>query len=144
MMLAGTPGRPDDLLRAGNVDAASRYAAAHHHGSGPRRESQVVRALFGGDRAAWSANDPLQLLGQGRFDGLAGWFVAGSADRPARHSDAVLVPAAEAAGIDAIYRSPQGHHSFGLVASVTPSAFGRLADRITAATPGDPQKDPTR
>jgi S-formylglutathione hydrolase FrmB len=233
MMLAGTPGRPDDFLRAGNVDAiASRYAAAHHGvapilvfpdhngsfagdtecvdgprgraetyltvdvprfvttsfgaapsgwgifgyseggtcaldlslrhrdlfggfvdiggdmrpnlGNGPQRESQAVRALFGGDRAAWSANDPLHLLGSGRFDGLAGWFVAGSADRPARHSDAVLVPAARAAGIDTSYRSPQGHHSFGLVASVTPSAFGWLADRITAATPGDPQKDPTR
>jgi S-formylglutathione hydrolase FrmB len=104
-------------------------------GSGHRREDAAVRALFGGDRAAWAAHDPVSILDSRRFDGLAGWFVAGSADRPAKQNDAVLVPAARAAGIDARYLSPHGHHSFQLVAAVTPTALAWLADRVSAPGP---------
>jgi S-formylglutathione hydrolase FrmB len=99
-------------------------------GSGRRRDEAAVRDLFGGDRAAWAADDPRRLLAAHRFDGLGGWFVAGSSDGPAKHSAAVLVPAARAAGVDAHYVRARGHHSFRLVAEVSPAAFGWLADRL--------------
>lgn len=112
-------------------------------GNGRRRDEATVRDLFGGDRAAWAADDPRALLQARRFDGLGAWFVAGTGDAPARHSANALVPAARAAGIDARYVTAHGHHSFRLVASVTPRAFDWLADRLVdppaaTATPTTP------
>jgi S-formylglutathione hydrolase FrmB len=126
-------------LFSGFVDIAGDLRS--NLGSGPRRDEAAVRDLFGGDRAAWAANDPRALLGARRFDGLGGWFVAGTSDQPARRSATTLLSAARAAGVDARYVTTHGHHSFRMVAGVTPTAFDWLAGRL-AAPPAIPEARP--
>jgi S-formylglutathione hydrolase FrmB len=101
-------------------------------GSGARRDRAAIRLLFGGDHTGWAEHDPLTLLGQHRYDDLAGLFVAASGDRPALRNARCLLPAARSAGLDVRLRVGHGHHSFVFVAAMAPDAFTWLADRIGA------------
>ena len=98
----------------------------------------ALRELYGGNEALAAAHDPLSLLLGSRFDGLAGRFVTGSADAPARRSAERLIPAAVAAGIDTSVVRARGHHSFRLVESVGPDAFAWLASHLTTPTKPTP------
>lgn len=98
-------------------------------GSGPARDRAALRDLFGGDPIARAAHDPAVLLSLGHYNGLAGWFLAGTGDPPAVRAAERLAPLARQAGIDTLLRTPAGHHSYGLVRRSMPDAFAFLARR---------------
>lgn len=99
-------------------------------GGGAAREQATIDQLFDGSQTAWAAHDPQSLLQSRRYDGIAGRFIAGTADGPARRNMATLAPAAEAAGLDVTTITAHGHHSFQLVTLVAPESLAWLAARL--------------
>ncbi|MCG5433452.1 esterase family protein [Mycobacterium sp. MYCO198283] len=105
---------------------------------------QTVARLFGGDRAAWSAFDPLTVMARhGPYHGLAGWFdvngdVRGHRGDPRVTGDqldaaTVLCGAARARGVDCDVHTRPGHHDWPFAASAWAAALPWLTDRLTAS-----------
>jgi S-formylglutathione hydrolase FrmB len=73
---------------------------------------QTIRALFGGSKARYDADNPPYVLTHQRFAGLAGWFAAGAQDPDAVQAARQLQPLAANAGVDTCIETPPGRHSF--------------------------------
>jgi len=103
---------------------------APHLGS----DAETLKKLYGGDRAAMAAHDPAVLLRSHRFDGLSGWFVAGSSDPT--HTDVAhrLAGAARAAGITVSERIVPGQHNWAFAAT----AFRAVLPAVAAHFEGGP------
>ncbi|GAA3850763.1 alpha/beta hydrolase-fold protein [Saccharothrix violaceirubra] len=75
---------------------------------GTRQET--VKAAFGGDEAAFTRVNPLDILAGGRFPGTAGVIVAGRDDGTYRQADAAVFEACRKAGMDVLWNElPNGH-----------------------------------
>jgi hypothetical protein len=71
--------------------------------------------LFGGSQAAYDQHDPLYLLRQKRFPGVAGWFEVGTDDSAPLAAQRTLVPLSTSAGILTCSREVPGEgHDFSL------------------------------
>lgn len=99
-------------------------------GMSARQTSLTVSRLFGGSRQAWSEHDPVTLLSNGRFDGVAGRMVAGRSDRPAMEAARTLDPMARKAGIESDIAFVNGHHSFATASRALTRNFDWLARRL--------------
>ena len=93
---------------------------------GPRsgdsnRVEDTVGDLFGGDRAAFLAHEPLELLAGGDFPHTGAWFGVGSDDAVPIAAIDRLAPASRAAGIETCVDRIEGDHTF--------ITFGRLLAR---------------
>ncbi len=102
--------------------------------------AQTIDTLFGGSTAAFDAHDPTVLLGQGRFDGMAGWFEVGDGDTQPLAAARVLQPAAARAGIATCLLVRPGGHDFDLWSQALVDSFPWLAWRL-GLTP-EPRREP--
>lgn len=93
----------------------------------------TVPVGFGGDRAAFEANDPLSLwaaAGPGAYDGVAGVLSAGRSDRRYAPATPVLARAAGAAGIAVSTRTYIGGHEWSVWSRALANQAGWLAERL--------------
>ena len=94
---------------------------------GTRR--QTVDQLFGGDEAKFIAENPADILARRRFDGVAGKFIAGSADEESVAALKHLNQLARAAGMQTDYSEVPGGHSFEVWRAALRQTFGFAAQR---------------
>lgn len=93
-------------------------------------EQVTIDKGFGGDRAAYEANDPLTLLGQRRYDGVHGVFSAGESDTEYLPAARELKAAADAAGMTTELRTYPGTHSWAVWSQALADQVGWLGDRL--------------
>ncbi|WP_111766651.1 alpha/beta hydrolase [Nakamurella deserti] len=72
----------------------------------------TLDTMFGGDRAAYDAVDPMALLADGTYPASAGFFAAGADDAVYGPQTAAVYAAARDAGMDARYAILPGGHDF--------------------------------
>ncbi|QWW20238.1 esterase [Schaalia sp. 19OD2882] len=75
-------------------------------------EERTISEGFGGDRAAYQANDPLTLLGTHRYEGLSVLFSVGADDSEYLPGVKRLAEAARGAGMSVEERTYPGTHSW--------------------------------
>lgn len=99
---------------------------------GDRR--RTVAAAFGGDTAAFTRVNPLDVLAAREFPATAGTIIAGASDATYRPEAIVAARAARAAGMHIEYRELPGGHSWQVWGPGLASALPWLATR-TGLTP---------
>ncbi len=104
--------------------------------------SETIDTLFGGSDAAFAAHDPTQLLKDGTFDGMAGWFEVGDQDQDPLEAARNLQPAALKAGIATCILVRPGGHDFDLWSQALQDAFPWLSWRL-GLTP-EPDHEPAK
>ena len=74
--------------------------------------TDTIKILFGGSNDSYQRNNPVALLKNGTFPGMAGWFAVGKDDARPLAAAKRLQPAAEGAGIDTCLEILPGGHDF--------------------------------
>jgi S-formylglutathione hydrolase FrmB len=92
--------------------------------------TETIDTLFGGSKANFDAHDPMLLLQQGHFDGLAGWFEVGDRDTQPLQAARSLEPAALKAGIATCLLVRPGGHDYDLWSQALVDSFPWLAWRL--------------
>lgn len=92
--------------------------------------AQTIAQGFGGDAAAYAANDPLTLLGRGRYDGVAGIFSAGRDDHDFLAAAERLQAAARASGMATELRTYPGGHAWTVWSMALADQAGWLGSRL--------------
>ncbi len=90
----------------------------------------TVRAAFGGDGAAFTAVNPLDLLATRRYPGTAATIVAGAGDGTFRPQALRVADAARAAGIQVVYRELSGGHDWRVWGPGLETSLPWLAGRL--------------
>lgn len=98
---------------------------------GTRQET--VDAFFGGDAAAFSRHNPLDILAAGRYPNLHGGFAVGTKDSEYRPATEKLAAAAKAAGVDTTLEEVPGGHNFSLWQQSLKEFMPWLAQKLTLA-----------
>lgn len=93
-------------------------------------EERTIAEGFGGDRTAYEANDPLTLLVQRRYEGVAGVFSAGDDDTEIAPGLRRVEAAARAAGMQTEFRTYPGQHSWSVWAVAMADQVTWLGDRL--------------
>jgi S-formylglutathione hydrolase FrmB len=88
--------------------------------------------LYGYDRTAEEAHEPLYLLAHGSYPQMVGWFGAGTADRDHLQVALQLAAAAAPAGVDVHEIITPGGHSW----SYAGNAFARIYAPLVSALSG--------
>lgn len=91
--------------------------------------TRTVDELFGGDEAAFHAENPADLLRDNDYTGIAGRFVAGRSDHEAIAALKDLSQAADTAGMDVEYTEVPGGHDFGVWRTALHANFDFVAER---------------
>jgi enterochelin esterase-like enzyme len=73
---------------------------------------QTITILYGGSRANYEAHNPVTLLTNKKYRGLAGWFTAGQSDPQPLAAAKQLSALAENTGMQVCVTLPPGDHSF--------------------------------
>jgi S-formylglutathione hydrolase FrmB len=76
--------------------------------------TDTVKILFGGSNENFQKNNPIALLKNASYPGMAGWLAVGKDDARPLAAAQRLQPAAEAAGIDTCLEVLSGGHDFGV------------------------------
>ncbi len=103
-------------------------------------QAQTIDILFHGSDSDFAAHDPTQLLEDGHFPGLAGWFEVGDQDTEPLEAAHNLQPAALRAGIATCILVRPGGHDFDLWSQALEDAFPWLAWRLGLT--GQPSHEP--
>jgi S-formylglutathione hydrolase FrmB len=103
-------------------------------------QAETIDVLFGGSEQSFADHDPIQLLRDGHFDGMAGWFEVGDQDEEPLQAAHNLQPAAARAGIATCIRVRPGGHDFTLWSQALEDSFPWLAWRLGLT--GQPSKEP--
>jgi S-formylglutathione hydrolase FrmB len=93
-------------------------------------QAQTIDILFGGSEEAFDAHDPIQILQDARYSGLAGWFEVGNQDTEPLQAAETLEPAALKAGISTCIVVRPGGHDFTLWSQALEDAFPWLSWRL--------------
>ena len=99
-------------------------------------EGRTVRVGFGGDRAAYEANDPLAIMADAppdRYAGVAGIVSVGRDDRAYRPVAPVLVDATTRAGMSVTQRDYPGRHTWALWSVAMADQMDWLGQRLEIA-----------
>jgi S-formylglutathione hydrolase FrmB len=104
--------------------------------------ADTIDTLFGGSEADYAAHDPEQLLHNGKFPGLAGWFEVGNQDQEPLEAARNLQPAALRAGIDTCLLVRPGGHDFDLWSLALQDSFPWLSWRLGLTA--EPAKEPAK
>lgn len=91
---------------------------------------RTVQEAFGGDAAAFSRNNPADLLAHNSYPGGAGAFVVGLDDREYRGGIERLADAARAAGMDVHLTELPGGHTFSLWSAALEKELPWLSRRL--------------
>jgi S-formylglutathione hydrolase FrmB len=104
--------------------------------------AETIDTLFGGSEDNFAAHDPVRLLQDGHFEGLAGWFEVGDQDSEPLEAAHNLQPAAAKAGIATCILVRPGGHDFDLWSRALQDSFPWLAWRLglTAEPSTEPAK----
>jgi S-formylglutathione hydrolase FrmB len=102
--------------------------------------AQTIDTLFGGSEDRFAAHDPVQLLRNGHFGGMAGWFEVGDQDQQPLEAAHNLQPAALRAGIATCILVRPGGHDFDLWSQALVDSFPWLSWRL-GLTP-EPVREP--
>lgn len=107
---------------------------------GPRsgdsnRVGDTVRDLFGGDRAAFLAHEPLALLQTRDYPETGAWYAVGTDDPVPIAAIERLAPASRAAGIATCVDEIEGDHTFVTFGALLERAFPWLMTRLGLAQP---------
>ena len=105
-------------------------------------KQRTINALFGGSQANYDAHNPVFLLTQHSFTGLAGWFEVGLQDSESLQAGLTLQKLASNAGIDTCVTTPPGGHSFDLWAQAFKDSLPWLSWklRLTPEPPSVPAR----
>jgi S-formylglutathione hydrolase FrmB len=104
--------------------------------------AETIDTLFGGSEDRFAEHDPVQLLRNGHFDGVAGWFEVGNQDQQPLEAARNLQPAALRAGIATCIAVRPGGHDFDLWSQALVDSFPWLSWRL-GLTP-EPATEPAR
>jgi S-formylglutathione hydrolase FrmB len=104
--------------------------------------AETIDTLFGGSEDRFAAHDPVQLLRNGHFDGMAGWFEVGDQDQEPLEAAHNLQPAALRAGIATCIAVRPGGHDFDLWSQALVDSFPWLSWRLGLAP--EPASEPAR
>ena len=99
---------------------------------------RTISQGFGGDRAAYEANDPLSLMSTappGRYDGIAGIVSVGRQDTSYRGAVPVLAEAATRAGMTVSTRQYDGAHTWAVWGPALADQLDWLGGRLGIASP---------
>lgn len=99
---------------------------------------RTISEGFGGDRAAYEANDPISLMSAappGRYDGIAGILSVGRQDKGYRGAVPVLVEAATKAGMTVSTRQYDGAHTWAVWGPALADQVDWLGGRLGIASP---------
>lgn len=90
----------------------------------------TVDTVFGGDRDAYDATDPMALLAAGTFPDSAGFFAAGEDDDVYGPQTTAAYEAARDAGMDVRFATLPGGHDFSFWSAALALAVPWLGDRL--------------
>ena len=77
------------------------------------QRQQTIDKIFGGDEAKFKAINPKDIMANKRFDGTAGWFIAGFEDGDTNPGQRTLNQIAQSAGMDTqFWESPGTGHDW--------------------------------
>ena len=96
-------------------------------------EQRTIDRGFGGDRAAYEANDPLSLMAAappGRYDGVAGLISIGAQDEEYASAVPALVNGARGAGIEVDTRQYEGGHGWAVWSAALADEVDWLGERL--------------
>ena len=96
-------------------------------------EQRTIDRGFGGDRAAYEANDPLSLMAAappGRYDGIAGLISIGAQDEEYASAVPALVNGARGAGIEVDTRQYEGGHGWAVWSAALADEVDWLGERL--------------
>lgn len=96
-------------------------------------EQRTINRGFGGDRAAYEANDPLSLMAAappGRYDGVAGLISIGAQDEEYASAVPALVNGARGAGIEVDTRQYEGGHGWAVWSAALADEVDWLGERL--------------
>lgn len=91
---------------------------------------RTIAEGFGGDRAAYEANDPLVLFSKSRYFGVAGILSVGAEDSGYRPGVEELAAAAKRAGLEVELRTYPGGHSWSVWSQALPDQLDWLGRRL--------------
>lgn len=121
------------MLALGNPQIYPTFASYSGFASPEYEEttrSQTIDTLFAGSEAMFAAHDPVQLLRNGHFNGMAGWFEAGQGDQEPLQAAHLLQPAALHAGIATCFLVRPGGHDFDVWSQALEDSFPWLSWRL--------------
>jgi len=121
------------MLALGNPQIYPTFASYSGFSSPEYEETtraQTIATLFGGSEAMFAAHDPVQLLRNGHFIGMAGWFEAGRDDQEPLQAAHLLQPAALHAGIATCILVRPGGHDFDVWSQALEDSFPWLSWRL--------------
>jgi S-formylglutathione hydrolase FrmB len=104
--------------------------------------AQTIDTLFDGSVESFAAHDPAQILRNGHFEGVAGWFEVGAQDAEPLEAARHLQPAALRAGIATCILVRPGGHDFDLWSQALVDSFPWLSWRL-GLTP-EPGSEPAQ
>lgn len=96
-------------------------------------EQRTINRGFGGDRAAYEANDPLSLMAAappGRYDGIAGLISIGAQDEEYASAVPALMNGARGAGIEVDTRQYEGGHGWAVWSAALADEVDWLGERL--------------
>ena len=96
-------------------------------------EQRTIDRGFGGDRAAYEANDPLSLMAAappGRYDGVAGLISIGAQDEEYASAVPALVNGARDAGIEVDTRQYEGGHGWAVWSAALADEVDWLGEQL--------------
>lgn len=96
-------------------------------------EQRTINRGFGGDRAAYEANDPLSLMAAappGRYDGVAGLISIGAQDEEYASAVPALMNGARGAGIEVDTRQYEGGHGWAVWSAALADEVDWLGERL--------------
>ncbi len=92
--------------------------------------AQTVNEAFGGDAAAFTKINPMDLMRQHRYPDTAGMIVVGSDDAVYGPGASTIYQAAKAAGMDVGFKKLPGGHDFTLWSSALSAELNWLAQKV--------------
>ena len=101
-------------------------------------EERTISQGFGGNRAAYEANDPLSLMAAappGRYEGIAGILSVGRQDERYLRAVPVLAEAATKAGMTVTTRQYDGGHTWAVWRQALADQVDWLGRRLGIASP---------
>jgi S-formylglutathione hydrolase FrmB len=105
--------------------------------SGPilNTEDQTIDLLFHGSMTAWQAHQPLYLLTHNHYSDVGGFFATGISDDPLVVSQTKqLYLSAKQAGLNTVYETVPGPHSFSVFSHIFKDALPWLSNRVGATS----------
>ena len=101
----------------------------HDHDT-PDQPNYLASRVFGGDKAAFAAVNPLDLLAARRYPATAGTITVGNADRVYQPQNRLVADAARRAGMQIVFRELPGGHDWRAWSAGLQTSLPWLAGRL--------------